>query len=130
MPKKFFFLLSLFLCAYLISTSNVRAESLFQIAIVNPLQLIPEDKSINGMRINVVYGFNENVSGLDVGLVNRTFGQQTGLQVGLFNSTFEMEGVQIGIINRADFLSGVQIGLVNFHDQSDAPYIPLIRVAF
>lgn len=86
-----------------------------QIALANPLQIIPERFDVMGIRINVLYGKNENVSGLDVGLVNYTSARQEGLQAGGFNyAGDELAGVQVGAVNRAIADSfGFQIGGFN-----------------
>ncbi|MGB2768214.1 MAG: hypothetical protein WBC88_00615, partial [Candidatus Zixiibacteriota bacterium] len=43
-----------------------------QLALVTPIQIFPEDNSITGVRLNLLYGRNVSVSGLDLGLVNHT----------------------------------------------------------
>lgn len=43
-----------------------------QLALVTPIQIFPEDNSITGVRLNLLYGRNASVTGLDLGLVNHT----------------------------------------------------------
>ena len=42
----------------------------FQIALVTPVQLVPEDDSVSGIRLNLIYGRNTTITGLDLGLIN------------------------------------------------------------
>lgn len=45
-----------------------------QLALVNPVQLVPEGQGISVVRLNLIYSVNRSVNGLDVGLVNVTSG--------------------------------------------------------
>ncbi|MEE9190239.1 MAG: hypothetical protein V3U16_05670, partial [Candidatus Neomarinimicrobiota bacterium] len=55
----------------------------FQIALVNPAQLHPEEISISGLRWNIIYGKNASVTGIDVGFINHTTeGLSKGFQGG------------------------------------------------
>ena len=44
------------------------------LALFNPIQIFPESDSIEYFRWNFLYGVNDNVRGLDIGLVNQTTG--------------------------------------------------------
>ena len=100
------------------------------IALFNPIQIFPEDNSIKGLRINLIYGKNVSMVGLDWGLVNHIGtggfagaqwgavnicdGSFSGLQGGLLNLDKEnVEGFQYGWYNSGDYVSGLQLGLVN-----------------
>ena len=100
------------------------------IALVNPIQIFPEDNSIAGLRINLIYGKNVSMTGLDWGLINAVgSGGFTGLQWGLVNvcdgnflgfqagainlTDKNVEGFQWGWYNSGDHVSGFQLGLVN-----------------
>lgn len=102
-----------------------------QLALFNPVQIFDENTSITGLRINLIYGKNAQVSGLDWGFVNHiTSGVSKGVQfgvVGIVESDYmgwqdngvnithgKFEGLQWGIVNYAGTVSGVQIGLVNY----------------
>ncbi|MEI9479227.1 MAG: hypothetical protein WCO26_22020 [Deltaproteobacteria bacterium] len=89
-----------------------------QIAIWNPVQLVPDDWDIYGLRLNLLYGNNRDLVGLDLGLVNsaRAF---EGVQLGFMNIPIESiptfgsssVGVQAGIVNiSSGALAGLQIG--------------------
>jgi hypothetical protein len=112
------------------ATETVRP---IQLALVPPVQLVPENESIQGVRLNI-YGRNQNVSGVDIGLVHETKGDFTGVQFGLlgfvhgegrglqFNgiyteATVRMTGLQVGMVNRSNSMHGLQIGLVNISDE-------------
>jgi hypothetical protein len=60
-----------------------------QVALVTPIQIFPEEDSISGIRLNLIYGRNGSVMGLDLGLVNHT---TTGIS----------KGVQFGFIGLVD----------------------------
>ncbi len=114
-----------------------------QLALVPAVQLVPENESITGLRLNI-YGSNRNVFGVDIGLMHETkedfhgvsFGllnfvhgearglqfsgiysaadkRMSGLQVGMVNRSYSANGLQIGIANFADDMTGIQIGLWN-----------------
>lgn len=87
----------------------------FQMSLVSPLAFVDEENSINGFRLNLIFGENKNVAGLDMGVANRTTGAQKGFQCGAVNIVEgDLSGHQDGFVNwvggRA---SGWQGGLVN-----------------
>ena len=81
-----------------------------QVSIINPVQLFNEDTSIKGIRLNLLYGKNESMHGLDVGLVNQVGnGGFKGMQYGFVNITdAEAKGLQLGVVN---FNKGNTVGL-------------------
>jgi len=88
----------------------------FQLSFFNPVQLFPEETKVQGVRINLLYGVNKELDGIDYGLVNRTKGTTNGVQVGAFpfggvNITENLNGVQIGgVIAGANLASGEDKG--------------------
>lgn len=72
----------------------------FQLSLYSPLQSFTYETPIYGIRLNLLYGKNVSVYGLDFGL---------------FNLASEVRGIEIGMLNliRKDF-GGVQVGLYNF----------------
>jgi hypothetical protein len=100
-----------------------------QLALFNPVQIVPENESISGFRLSLIYGRNANVTGFDWGLVTNTTGNFTGVQwsfVGMVEKNFtgwqgnfvsltsgSFEGLQMGMYSSANFVNGVQLGLVN-----------------
>jgi hypothetical protein len=41
-----------------------------QLALFNPVQIAPEESSIIGVRLSLLYGKNANMNGLQLGLIN------------------------------------------------------------
>jgi uncharacterized protein YjbI with pentapeptide repeats len=115
MKRYFYFLLPVLLFCM---TSVISAqEKPIQLSLFNPVQIFPENTSIAGLRLNLIYGKNANVSGLDLGLINHTTGNQAGIQLGGVNITNgDFKGWQWSWINvsHSNFL-GLQMGLVNYH---------------
>jgi hypothetical protein len=115
------------------------------IALFNPVQIFPEDNSIAGLRINLIYGKNVSMVGLDWGLANHIgTGGFTGLQWGLANicdgnfvgvqggllnlSNKNVEGFQYGWYNTGDYVSGFQLGLVNSAGSMKGLQIGIINI--
>jgi len=110
--------------------SGLADGAAFQLALFAPIQLRDESLSIRALRINLIYGRNVSVQGLDIGLVNHcTGGNTVGLQhglVGYVGGNFagwqnngvdvvkgRLTGLQSGIYNQMDNGEAVQWGLVN-----------------
>ncbi len=131
----------------------------FQIALFPPFQLVDPSISIYGLRINLFYGKNKLINGLDVGIVNDVklkmrglqagvvnksdyvWGLQTGVvclsretnfaQISVYNQSEKVTGTQIGVINITDTLVGAQIGLINIVKKSKGPkFLPIINIGF
>jgi hypothetical protein len=73
----------------------------FQLSLFSPVQLFPEETIVQGVRINILYGVNKELDGIDYGVINRTTGTTKGAQVGAF---------PLGGINITESLYGAQIG--------------------
>ncbi len=117
--------------------SPAKAEAVFQFGFFAPnLQLVDATEDVRGLRINFVYGENADVSGADLGIVNRTTGDfagfgwapganlvegsAAGVQWSWLYSHTEGEftGWQSGLVSRiggADS-SGLQSGWVNLNE--------------
>ena len=115
----------------------------FQLGLWGPgAQLFPAETKVMGLRLNLARGDNQDVLGLDLGLVGKAeraeaiqinlanlvgaeftgvavglfnqMGSVAGLQAGLFNNVaHDMAGFQFGLFNVADDAAGFQIGLIN-----------------
>lgn len=143
----------------LLPSADTGMAAPFQLALISPLQLFRSKSPIHGLRINLIYGNNRAVAGLDVGIINvvgsdmnglqagvinragSLYGLQAGLvncgrsvswlQAGVVNSGHSVRGLQVGLVNVARKLYGVQIGLVNRIEQSHGPKtLPFINVGF
>jgi hypothetical protein len=127
-----------------------------QLALVDPIQIVPETESISGFRLSLIYGRNVNMSGFDWGLVTKTSGNFSGvqwgfvgvvdqnsegwqdnlvsitngsfkgLQMGLYTSSNSVNGVQFGLINSAGSMKGIQLGLLNFIKQGG--FMPIFPI--
>ena len=115
------------------------------IALVTPIQIFNETTPISGARLNILYGKNESVRGLDIGLVNHNGGGESmGLQwglVGIVEGDFvgwqdngvnivkgKAEGLQWGLVNSAGYASGLQLGFVNYARSMKGIQIGLVNI--
>ena len=135
----------IFVMSLLLSSSVFAKENPIQVSLFNPVQIFPEGDAITGLRINILYGRNTTVKGLDIGLVNHnTSGVSKGLQygfVGIVDADFvgwqdnavnivkkNFEGFQSGIVNYAHHASGVQFGFVNYAVSMKGLQIGLVNI--
>ena len=117
--KRIYQLLSFaILFTFTLNINLTAQEKPVQLALFNPIQIFPENTSIAGIRLNILYGKNTSVTGLDWGFVNSTTGVQKGVQFGFVNLTEGgFTGWQEGLVNvtRGNSL-GLQSGGVSFHN--------------
>lgn len=122
------------------------------------LQVVPDYIDVSGLKLNFLFGSNENIIGVDFGLasssqntsavqinlLNRVHenysgfqagllnqaGNSSGLQIGvLMNSTDSIaKGIQVGLINTSLEMSGVQIGLINYTEFMTGIQIGLVNI--
>jgi hypothetical protein len=81
----------------------------FQLSLITPVQLVHTDRSICGVRLNLLYGSNREVWGLDAGAVNKA-GNFSGIELGLLVNVIKSNeettskpswGIQAaGLVNR------------------------------
>ena len=69
-----------------------------QLSLWTPVQLVDEATSISGLRLNI-YGTNADVTGLDIGIVNRNTGMFKGVQWGLVGISGSFTGWQWTLVN-------------------------------
>lgn len=117
-----------------------------QVAVFPPVQLVPENQAVRGIRIDLPYGRNTAVSGLDIGFVNHTTrGPSVGLEYGLVNlsdgdfsgwqaslvgiTQGKLTGLQTGAVNSATRGEGVQYGLVNISQNMHGLQLGLVNYA-
>jgi hypothetical protein len=73
-----------------------------QLGLFNPIQLFPADDSVCGLRFNLLYCDNVDMTGLS-------------LSSGWTRTTLDMKGIQLGPVNWVDGVSyGWQVGLLNY----------------
>ena len=63
-------ILVLFLIVIFSSVSKSQNNPI-QLSLVNPIQIVPESQSINGIRFNLIYGKNANVTILDLLIIQQ-----------------------------------------------------------
>lgn len=151
--------LPLLLLAVLSVPESAQAQDAkpIQLALFPPIQIVPEDESIRGLRLSI-YGRNADVTGVDLGivahatgdfvgfqsgfaglvegdftgwqhnLVNVTEGRLEGLQSGIYSSAASGEGIQFSFVNQAREFRGLQISFVNFADRLDGVQIGVINI--
>ena len=141
-----FTLLTLSLASCVLPTHDVHAQdNPVQLALFNPIQLVPEGQAVTAVRLSLLYGKNTSVSGLDLGLVNHTTsGTSKGFQFGflgmneaefvgwMYNAVNltqgATEGLQTGCFNYARSMNGVQLGFVNYAVTLEGLQIGLVNI--
>ena len=105
-------------------------EKPIQLALVTPVQIVPEGEGVSALRLNLIYSVNRSVKYFDWGLVNvTTGGPSAGVQwalVAINKGPFsgwqaavgavtqgQFKGLQSGWFTSAKQGEGVQWGLVN-----------------
>lgn len=83
----------------------------FQLSFYAPIQLSPVDSNVYGLRIGVIYGVNNKVYGVDLGLWNKSTGDQFGIQVGALLVSREGRTFGLNIGGLANFSEGNEYGL-------------------
>jgi hypothetical protein len=130
-----------------LSAMPVTAEETkpIEISLWTPVQIHDETTSIKGFRLNILYGVNKDVTGLDLGLVNRNTGVFKGVQLGLVGMSGDFTGWQATFVNITDgkfvglqgsysvYNSGVttkgaQFGLVNRAESFEGLQLGLFNV--
>ncbi len=147
MWRKFFVCAMLVILTSALMSPPIQAETKpIQVALVTPIQIVPEKYSISGVRLNLIYGRNVSVQGIDIGLVNHTTtGRVQGFQwglVGMADADFlgwqdnhlanvtqkNCEGFQFGFVNYAGYMNGFQLGLVNYVKRMKGLQIGLVNI--
>jgi hypothetical protein len=136
----------IFTIIFFFISSPIHAEERpIQLSLVTPIQIFPEEDAIAGIRLNLLYGRNVSVTGVDLGLVNHcTGGISKGFQhglVGLVESDFvgwqnnavnitrgDFEGLQWGFMNYAGYANGLQLGIVNYAERLKGLQIGFVNI--
>ncbi len=70
------------------------------LSLFDPVQIFDADTSIKGFRLNLIYGVNQDMTGLDIGLGNHVKGNMSGVQLGLANIVeSDFKGWQTSLAN-------------------------------
>lgn len=117
-----------------------------QLALVTPVQIVPEGQGVTAVRLNLIYSVNRSVQYVDLGLVNiTTGGPSAGVQwalVAINGGAFtgwqsaagavtkgRFEGLQSGMYTSAAEGKGVQWGLVNTSNNWNGLQLGLVNYA-
>src|SRR5450759_5212792 len=104
-----------------------------QISICPPVQLVPNNWDVWGLRLDLPYGNNRDLYGVDAGIGNTVSDDFVGIQVGGINSIVgleshaiglqvagivtdsvgNMKGAQISFWNQGGGFEGAQMGFIN-----------------
>ena len=109
-----------------------------------PVQLPSPSHSVFGAMLNLGYGQLDNLTLLDVGVVNNVTECMTGFevgaanlsgtcigaQVGAVNIASKTVGIQVGVLNMTGDLHGLQLGVLNFSDSGGALVFPIFNLGF
>jgi hypothetical protein len=85
-----------------------------QVSIFPPLQLVPVSTEVDGLRLDLPYGENDIVRGLDVGIAGSVNQGLAGIQVhALLGSASTVYGAQVALnpffcVNKAHVMKGIQ----------------------
>lgn len=103
----------------LLLSAPASAEGWFplQVALWQPAQAVPEDWNICGLRLNLIYGKNTEVWGLDMGFANTSTKGVYGIQAGLLNGPGTLGGIGLGAVNSTEAVKGLQAGLINVSEK-------------
>lgn len=117
-----------------------------QLSLVTPIQIFPEEDTIVGLRLNLIYGRNAAIRGIDIGIANhttggRSVGAQFGL-VGIVDGDFvgwqdnyvnivkgKFEGLQSGLVNVSNEASGLQLAWVNHTQTASGLQLSIVNYA-
>lgn len=135
------------LLAALAVASPARAEGgkPIQLALFDPVQIVPAGQSVKGLRLSLIYSKNVNVTGLDLSFIaSQTTGNFAGVQfalVGVVDKDFlgwqdslvnltggTATGLQLGFFNKAKRVEGLQFGLVNHAGTINGLQIGLVNI--
>jgi len=128
----------------LISTAFGEVKHI-QLSVWDTVQLYDASTNIHGLRLSI-YGVNEDVHGIDLGIVSKVTGDFLGWQCGvininerltvgfqtaLLNKTENSRGVQLGVVNITGTLYGLQIGIINFNISGfPFKFLPIVNFSF
>ena len=135
--------LALLAAAALAPSPVLAQEKPVNLALVTPIQIFPAETAIKGVRLNLIYGRNAALTGLDLGIANHVTGEGKGVQWGLVNlsgsfvgwqsgwvnvSEQEFEGLQWGLVNSAGRINGLQLAFVNYAKRANGIQIGLVNI--
>jgi hypothetical protein len=111
-PMKKFALLAMAIVFGL--AASARAGLPVQLGVAgDSLQVFSAEREITGLRLNLPYSENDEMTGLDFGIAGGG-GTIRGIRLNLFNfSSVHSAGLEAGLSNYGETFSGVQFGIFN-----------------
>jgi len=120
-------------------------EKPVQLSFFAPLQIYDESTDITAFRLNLIYGRNASLTGIDLGVINHlTAGESVGAQIGFFSwndadfsgwqyswvnvTKSNFKGFQWGFVNVAGGARGLQLGFVNYAETMHGFQVGLINI--
>lgn len=94
------------------------------------LGIVSGSACINGLRLNAINLSDEHSGGVEIGLANVAKTEMVGWQCGILNYADSMSGFQLGLINHCCSLYGIQIGLINVIETGSITMLPIVNWAF
>ncbi|HVP56701.1 MAG TPA: hypothetical protein VMU02_01280 [bacterium] len=115
-----------------VESGYAEGSATFQLSLFPPVQLRDENLSISLLRLDLIYGRNVSVHGLDLGLINHcTGGTSVGLQYGIVGyvggSFVGWQANTIDIVKQR--FSGFQSGFYNQMNNGEAVQYGIFNVA-
>lgn len=120
------------------------AQGPVQLALVTPIQIVPESQGVTAFRFNLIYSVNQSVQYVDLGLINMTSGGASkgiqwafvainkgsfkGWQSALVSQSGSGEGLQWSTLNMSDDWHGLQLGLVNYAKRYHGVQVGLVNI--
>jgi hypothetical protein len=115
-----------------------------QLALWNPAQIYDEEQSIKGVRLNLLYGKNLNMTGFDLGIANWSTGEFKGVGWALLMNSIEgdavgwldgvinlvagdFKGLAVGVYNGASTGKGAQLAWVNVTESFEGLQFGLVN---
>ncbi len=98
-----------------------------QLSLVTPVQIFAESFAVSGLRINLIFGRNRALRGLDLGTVNEITERVEGMQLGVSNLAGDVTGLQFGFFNSATTSEAgcCQLGTINILGGEDSQGVML-----
>jgi len=75
-----------------------------QLSIAPPAQLFSSDTRVYGLRLNLLMGYNSEMSGIDIGSLFAQADWMSGIQVSFWNQAETFVGIQLGAFNSGGFV--------------------------